>query len=66
MRSKDTVIMCPDCKHKQHAMSMSHWKNCEDTKITFTCKITGCDFKETRDGILWMHLVSGGLDKNGC
>jgi len=56
--------MCPECYHKDHAMSMKSWKSCENTKISFQCK--KCNFSDTREGILWMHLVSDGFDKNGC
>ena len=64
--------MCPTCKHKQHAMSQADWRSNRNTPITFTCKRVGCKFSETRDGILWSHLITGGsdmyrgYDKNGC
>ena len=59
-----TVIVCPDCHHRQTAMSIVEWKECENTQITFSCK--KCPFKDTRDGILWGHLIREGRDKNGC
>jgi len=68
----DTVIMCPKCKHKQHAMSPRQWLDNARTSITFSCKNIDCKFSETRDGALWQHLVTGGsdmyrgFDKNGC
>jgi len=66
MRDRDTLIMCPQCHRRQHAMSLKSWKTCENTKISFQCKTDTCGFNETRNGILWMNLVRDDRDKNGC
>ncbi len=57
-------ILCPDCKHRQHCMTMHDWYGNRHHRITFSCD--KCPFSETRDGSEWMGLVGNHRDKNGC
>jgi len=56
------MIKCPDCKEKNHSVSVMEMKEWKQTTVNFTCAY--CDYESSLPASEYAPYME--LDKNGC